>query len=120
MRPIDERLMNAKVRVSAGRSHRSRERGECDLAGRPGVHGRRDAGRQAGRIGRHPELRDAIEQVCVKVDQAGRDIAAAGVDRPGRGPARQVRADRRDPIAAYADLEAFVDARARDRRRRRP
>ena len=69
--------------------------GEGAGAGRPGVHGGRDAARQACLVGDNAVVGNTPVHVGVEVNETGRDVAPGGVERLSR-LAGQIGANRRD------------------------
>jgi len=110
------RLADVEKRDDLGMAVRDDVAGEGAEGGCPraaGIHDRRDSGVDTGEVGVDAGAADAIEDVCVQVDQAGRNDLAGDVDRP-RGPgAVDIRSDTREHAVLHGDVVNAVEPHRR-------
>ena len=82
--------------------------------GGTGVHRRCHAGGETERIEIAAVRIHAPIAVHVEVDQARRDIAARHIDDALRAGARQIRLNRRDPIAGTRNVQFLIQSLSPD------
>src|SRR4051812_35329133 len=93
---------------SRGLVHQFPESAEINGSGGAGVHRRRYAGGQTERIQVYTVRIYTPVAVHVKVDEAGRDIAAGDVEHTPDVLTRQRRADGADTVTDDTDIELVV------------